>query len=73
MVSLDCKKNTIETKTGVGDANHCFKKIFKLFQGLCPAIYPHRIHVFISTKKVNSCVMQVILRAEKTVNLLVWS
>lgn len=49
------------------------RKVFKLFQGLCPAIYPHRIHVFISTKKVNSCVMQVILRAEKTVNLLVWS
>ena len=33
----------------------------------------HKIHVSISTKKVNSCVMQVILRAQKTVNLSVWS
>ena len=73
MVSLDCKKNTIQTKTGVGDANHCFKKSFQTFSRTLSSEYPHRIHVFISTKKVNSCVMQVILRAEKTVNLSVWS
>ena len=71
MVSLDCKKTQSKQKLELEMLIIVLRKVFKLFQGLCPAIYPHRIHVFISTKKVNSCVMQVILRAEKTVNLSV--